>query len=85
MCDLFSMAGRVPAFGYPCKELERGGFMRKPFKFVWFLQDFPGGQLSKALQADPSLLTEALQPQPPGRCWTEKVMGAAASIFDRKT
>lgn len=85
MIYLFSVAGRVPAFGSPRQKLGRGGFLSKAFKFVQFLQDFQGGRLSKALQADPFPLAETLQPLPPGSCWTEEVMGAVVSSFDRKT
>lgn len=71
---LFSLAGKIPALSSPWKELERGRFMSKAFKFVQFLQAFEGGRLSEALQADPSPLAETLQPLPPGSCWTEEMM-----------
>lgn len=63
---VFSVAGRVPALGSPSEELERGRVMSKAFTFVQFLQDFEGGQLSEASQADASLPAETLQPLPPG-------------------
>lgn len=55
---LFSSARKIPAFSSPWKELQRGRFMSKAFKFVQFLQAFEGGRLSEALQADPSPLAE---------------------------
>lgn len=84
-CDLFiPVAGRVPAFGSACGELETGTFNSKAFIRVQFLRGFQGGWLSKTLQADPSPLAERFQPLPLGSSWGERVMGAVASILIEK-